>query len=77
MFILSLCFLLVTVRDALGVRRASGIQAKRLNEIGKELDRQKIIAYTPIKEVQGHTPLEVIVGLLIGFSIGFAFALLQ
>ncbi|MGI5096690.1 divergent PAP2 family protein [Treponema socranskii] len=76
-FILSLCFLLVTVRDALGVRRASGIQAKRLNEIGKELDRQKIIAYTPIKEVQGHTPLEVIVGLLIGFSIGFAFALLQ
>ncbi|MBP3710590.1 MAG: divergent PAP2 family protein [Treponema sp.] len=77
LFILSLCFLLITVRDALGVRRANGIQARRLNEIGKELDSKKIINYAPIKEVQGHTPLEVMVGLLLGFSIGLALSLLQ
>ncbi|MBQ9494252.1 MAG: divergent PAP2 family protein [Treponema sp.] len=76
-FVLSFCFLLVTVRDALGVRHASGIQARTLNEIGGDLNRAKIIKYTPIKEVKGHTPFEVIVGILLGFSIGCALSTLQ
>ena len=75
-FVLSLCFFLVTIRDALGVRRANGIQARKLNEIGKTLDSQGVLHYKPMKEVQGHTPLEVVVGCLLGFSIGLAFSLL-
>ena len=75
-FVLSLCFFLVTIRDALGVRRANGIQAKKLNEIGKALDSQRLIQYKSMKEVQGHTPLEVFVGCLLGFSIGLAFFVL-
>jgi hypothetical protein len=75
-FILSACFFFVTVRDALGVRRASGIQARKLNEIGKTLEEKQISEYKQIKEVQGHTPLEVIVGCLLGFFIGIAFSVL-
>ncbi len=75
-FILSACFFFVTIRDALGVRRASGIQARKLNEIGKILDEKQIADYKQIKEVQGHTPLEVIVGCLLGFFMGIAFSVL-
>ena len=39
-FVLSLGFALITIRDALGVRRASGIQAKVLNEVG---DRKSVV----------------------------------
>lgn len=75
-FILSLCFLMVTVRDAVGVRRSSGIQAKKINEIGKQLDEKKLIEYKSIKEVNGHTPLEVTLGCILGFFIGLAYSFL-
>lgn len=75
-FMLSMVFLMVTVRDALGVRRSSGVQAKKLNEIGKDLKEKNIIDFTPIKEVNGHTPMEVIFGCLLGFFIGLGFSLL-
>ena len=42
-FILSLCFLMVTERDAVGVRRSSGIQARKINEIGKKLSSDNLI----------------------------------
>lgn len=77
LFVLALCFLLITVRDALGVRRASGIQARKLNEMGKELGEKKILLYKPMKEVMGHTPLEVTFGIVLGVSIGLALSLLK
>lgn len=75
-FVLAMCFMFVTIRDALGVRRSSGVQAKIINEIGKTLSSKDIIKYHPIKEVQGHTPIEVIIGAIIGISVGVAFSLL-
>ncbi|MBE6350492.1 MAG: divergent PAP2 family protein [Spirochaetaceae bacterium] len=75
-FILAFCFMLVTIRDALGVRRSSGIQAKIINEMGRALDTEKIIKFRPIKEVQGHKPLEVLVGALLGAAIAVAFCVL-
>ncbi len=77
-FMLSLVFFFVTIRDAFGVRHSSGIQAHRLNVIGKELAEKKAIEkYTPIKEVDGHTPLQVILGCVLGFLIGLSFSLLM
>lgn len=76
LFMLSFCFLFVTVRDALGVRRANGIQARRINEIGRTLREKGIADLKPIKEINGHTPIEVFAGMSLGFSIGFAFSLL-
>ncbi len=75
-FILSLGFFLITIRDAVGVRRANGIQAKMLNKIGNTLAQKEIIDFKPIKEVQGHTPAEVAIGCLLGFFIGLAFSVL-
>ncbi len=75
-FMLSFCFLMVTIRDALGVRRASGLQARKLNELGNELSDKKMIEYKPIKEILGHRPMEVIFGAILGFFIGLGFAVL-
>lgn len=77
LFMLCACFMMVTCRDAMGVRRSSGIQAQKLNELGKELEKKGLIdKYEPVKEVNGHTPLEVMVGFTLGLFIGLAFSAL-
>ncbi len=77
-FVFSLAFFFVTIRDAFGVRRASGIHARKINQIGKELkDKKMIEEYKSIKEVNGHTPMEVICGCIFGFFVGLAFSLLK
>ena len=76
-FMLSLVFFMVTIRDAVGVRRANGIQARVLNTLGKKLVEKGVIDFVPVKEVQGHTPAEVAIGCLLGFFIGLGFCLLK
>ena len=75
-FILAFFFALVVIRDAMGVRRSSGIQAKTLNQVGKELNSRFGIAFRPVKEVQGHSPAQVVVGSLLGFFMALAFCTL-
>lgn len=77
-FVFSLGFFLVVIRDAFGVRRSSGLQARKLNKLGKDLKDSNIVKeYTPIKEVNGHTPMEVICGCILGVIVGLAFSLLK
>lgn len=76
-FILSFVVFLITIRDAVGVRRANGIQAKRINEITCDLKLKGLIDLKPIKEVQGHTPIEVLIGCFLGLVIGLAFSVLK
>ena len=33
--------------------------------------------YKPLKEVDGHTPMEVLCGCLLGFFVGLSFSLLK
>lgn len=75
-FFLSLAFMLVVIRDAVGVRRSSGNQAKVLNDLGKQLKEKDLVDFVPVKEVNGHKPLEVIMGCLIGLFTGIAFSTL-
>lgn len=75
-FCLSFAFAAVVIRDALGVRRASGIQAKSINRMGEQLSDKKIIHFNPVKEINGHEPLEVVMGCFLGIFIGTAFSLL-
>lgn len=78
LFVFSLCFFLVVIRDAFGVRRSSGLQAKKINELGNELQSNQVIKnYKKLKEINGHTPMEVICGCLVGFFVGLAFSLLK
>ena len=77
-FCFALVFFLVVIRDAFGVRRSSGMQARKLNEIGNELNSKKILdSYKALKEVDGHTPMEVLCGCLLGFLVGLSFSLLK
>ena len=77
-FVFSLAFFLVVIRDAFGVRRSSGLQARKINDLGRELAEKKTIEnYKPMKEVDGHTPMEVLCGCLLGFFVGLSFSLLK
>ena len=76
LFVFSVWFMLVVIRDALGVRRAAGLQARALNNLGRQIAEKSNINFNPVKEIQGHTPLEVAVGILLGIFIAAGFALL-
>jgi acid phosphatase family membrane protein YuiD len=75
-FVVCLFLALIVMRDALGVRRSSGLQARALNRLGKSLSETQGIDFHPVKEVNGHTPMEVFVGACLGVFIAAAFALL-
>ena len=73
LFIITLVFSLIVIRDALGVRRAAGSQAKALNTMGKELQSRLKIQFKMVKEISGHTVPEVSIGIILGFFIAVAF----
>ena len=73
LFAVSLFIALVVMRDALGVRRAAGLQARALNLLGRKVSEKTGLEFHPVKEIQGHGPLEVIVGALLGIFISAAF----
>jgi len=74
LFAVSLLVALVVMRDAMGVRRSVGLQAKALNMLGKHTAEQSEYEYQHLKEIRGHAPLEVAVGALLGIFISAAYA---
>ena len=67
-FFLVLAF--VVMYDAAGVRRAAGKQAKLLNKLIETPGLSTGEVQEKLVEVLGHTPLQVIVGALIGLGVG-------
>lgn len=68
-FAIAAMFAIVVMHDAMGVRRETGIQAKLLNDIMRifeEMGRNEISTYEKLKEFVGHTPLQVVMGSLLG-----------
>lgn len=62
------CFMsLVVMQDAIGVRRQVGEQAKYLNEI---LMDEKTSPEEKFQEMVGHTPFQVLIGLIVGLIAG-------
>lgn len=72
-FALALIFTLVVIFDACGVRREAGKQAKILNEIIETPDMSNIEVNEKLVELVGHTPKQVLVGVIIGFIVGMIF----
>ena len=69
---LGVAFLMVTVFDALGLRRAVGRQAERINTLNGRLGSEE----NNLRERQGHTPVEVLGGAVLGGALaGAAFLL--
>ena len=61
---------IIVMYDAAGVRRAAGKQAKLLNKIVATPGLSALQVQEKLVEVLGHTPLEVIVGAIIGVIVG-------
>jgi uncharacterized protein len=76
LFFVTLFYAVLTFRDALGVRRAAGSQAKVLNQLIRDLSPHFPLRSRPVKEIHGHTMSEVFVGALLGFFIAVAFCTL-
>lgn len=68
-FALAAAFALVVMFDAQGVRRAAGRQARVLNMIMDDIYWRGKIHETHLRELIGHTPIEVIAGFLLGVII--------
>jgi len=71
-FALAAGFALVVMYDAFNVRRAAGEHAKHINQMWEELreELKSVPAMKVLKESLGHTPLQVVVGALIGSGVG-------
>ncbi len=69
-FAISLIFAFVVMYDAAGVRRAAGKQAKILNKIVDTPGLTGVEVSERLVEVLGHTPIQVLVGAIIGIVVG-------
>jgi len=68
-FILTLIFALVTIYEAVGVRKTVQEQAELLEIILKK-NLPENLARSKLRKSLGHTPLDVGVGVIIGFIVG-------
>lgn len=72
-FAVAITFALIVMYDAAGVRRAAGKQAAVLNDILEQIQTKRSIPEEKLKELLGHTPIEVFAGALLGFLISQIF----
>jgi acid phosphatase family membrane protein YuiD len=66
LFGVTVFFSLVIMYDATGIRRATGRQAQILNRMLEELQEYHKLEPVRLKELLGHTPLEVFAGAAYG-----------
>ncbi|MBW4623127.1 MAG: divergent PAP2 family protein [Cyanosarcina radialis HA8281-LM2] len=71
-FALATIFAVIVMYDAAGVRQAAGKQARLLNQIIDEMFQENPnFNEDRLKELLGHTPMQVIVGSILGIAIAF------
>lgn len=63
---------MIIAHDAAGVRRQAGMHAERINLLFEELLKGHIWDEKELKEVIGHTPLEVVGGIILGVLVAIA-----
>ena len=75
-FAISVVFTLVVIYDAMGVRRQAGEHAKMLNRVAYTLEQENqnnespiLMKFDELKELLGHTPLEVLGGIVLGILV--------
>lgn len=73
-FAIALGYAFIVMYDAAGVRRAAGKQAACLNRIIMDIYKQDLQeAGGKLKELLGHTPMQVFVGALFGIAYSYYF----
>lgn len=74
-FAMSCVFSAIVMYDAAGVRRAAGKQATLLNKLVENAANSGIVVSEKLVEVLGHTPLQVLVGAIIGVLVGLLYGM--
>jgi uncharacterized protein len=69
LFAISVGATMIIAHDAAGVRRQAGKHAERINLLVDELLHGHLWSEDELKEVIGHTPLEVIGGIILGLLV--------
>ncbi len=76
-FAMALVFAMIVMYDATGIRRAAGQQAQLLNDLVEELRTVLHEGFkpTPLKELLGHTYLEVLMGAILGVVVAWVYVM--
>ena len=71
LFAVATVLAMIVIYDAIGVRRQAGDHARVLNLMIDELLTGHPLAEKELKEVLGHTPREVVGGVLLGLVVSY------
>jgi len=70
-FAVTIFFSFLVIYDAAGLRKAAGQQATVLNKILDEINKKGKFSEEKLIELIGHTPIEIIAGIIYGFLLAF------
>jgi len=73
LFAITAIFALIIMFDAQGVRRQTGQQAEILNKIMEDIYFKRVLKEERLKELLGHTPIEVLIGAFLGILLALIF----
>jgi acid phosphatase family membrane protein YuiD len=73
LFALGVAFSMIVIYDAANVRRQAGIHAQRINFLFEQLLSGHMVDEKQLREVLGHTPLEVGGGAVLGIVVSVAY----
>lgn len=69
LFAMAAVLSLIVLYDAAGIRRAAGKQAQVINRIVEDIYKKRKVPEQRLKELLGHTPLEVFAGVALGVLV--------
>ena len=72
-FALAIAMTMIVIYDAAGVRREAGRHAEKINILIEELLAGHPISDKQLREVLGHTPMEVLGGICLGIVVGLLY----
>lgn len=75
-FALAVAIAMIVTYDASGVRREAGIHAQKINMLIRDVFEGQPITEDSLKEVLGHTRLEVLAGTLLGIGVSLTYWLI-
>ncbi len=78
-FALALIIAIIVMHDAMGVRRETGNQAVIINEMMQlftQEDKKIVFHQERLKELIGHSPMQVICGCIVGIAVAIGFCTL-
>jgi acid phosphatase family membrane protein YuiD len=72
-FAIAVAITMIVIYDAAGVRREAGRHAEKINILIQELLTGHPISEKELREVLGHTPLEVVAGVFLGIVVSILY----